>query len=188
MKILKHFRKIIVHKHYVFFFARKLGIYWQGFCHDLSKFTPVEFFESARHYAGDRSPIDVCKEKHGYSLAWQFHKGRNPHHYEFWQDNFDKGTTQIRMPDKYVKEMICDYLAAGRAYKGKDFDFHSEWLWWLNKNKNHIAMHPSTWVVVNQVLRELDTLYGTKKITELKKEDWIKFHNIVEIALQCVEE
>lgn len=188
MTALKHLKKILTHKKYVFFFARKLGIGWQGFWHDMSKFSPVEFLESVKYYQGTSSPIDAAKADMGYSMAWLHHKGRNKHHYEHWQDNFDKGGEPLKMPDKYVKEMICDYLAAGRAYKGKDFDFHSEWLWWQNKNKNNIAMHPSNWCVVNSVLGELDTLYGTQKISELKKKDWIKFRNIVEIALVQVEE
>lgn len=51
------------------------------------------------------------------------HKGRNKHHYEYWQDNFDNGGNPIEMPMKYKKEMLCDYLGAGRAYHGKSFDF-----------------------------------------------------------------
>lgn len=183
MRILKHLRTIFIHKYYVFYFARKLGISWQGFWHDMSKLSPTEFFESVKYYTGTRSPIDACKEDKGYSLAWLHHKGRNKHHYEHWQDNFDKGGEPLKMPDKYVKEMICDYLAAGRAYKGKDFDFNSEWLWWQNKNKNPIAMHPTNWKTVNFVLGELDRLYGTKKITELTVHDWKNFRIIIDKAL-----
>lgn len=184
MNFLKHLKTILIHKYYVFFFARKLGIAWQGFWHDMSKFSPVEFLESIKYCTGTSSPIDACKKDKGYSLAWQFHKGKNPHHYEFWQDNFDKGTTHLRMPDKYVKEMICDYLAAGRAYTGKDFEFNSEYTWWMNKNKNSIAMHPDNHGVVDTVLHELSHRYGEKRITELTKDDWKIVRFIVDNTLE----
>lgn len=180
MKALNHLKTILTHKKYVFFFSRKLGIGWQGFWHDMSKFSPIEFWESVKYYSGTRSPIDACKEDKGYSLAWQSHKGKNRHHYEFWQDNFDKGTTQICMPDKYVKEMICDYLAAGRAYKGKDFDFNCEYIWWVNKKKNPIAMHPAQFYVVDKVLSTLNTKFGARRISELKRKDWKYFRELVQ--------
>lgn len=180
MKALKHLKTILTHKHYVFYFARKLGIGWQGFWHDMSKFSPVEFWESVKYYTGTRSPIDTCKEDKGYSLAWLHHKGHNKHHYEHWQDNFDKGGEALRMPDKYVKEMICDYLAAGRAYKGKDFDFNCEHIWWVNKKKNPLAMHPAQFYVVDKVLSILNTKFGSKRISELDRDDWKYFRMLVE--------
>lgn len=139
-KFFGHLKTIIIHKHYVFYFARKLGIFWQGFFHDFSKFSPTEFFESVKYYSGTHSPIDACKEKNGVSYAWLHHKARNKHHYEYWQDNFDKGTTHLNMPDKYVKEMVCDYLGAGKAYRKDKFSFQDEYVWWTNKRKN-VAMN-----------------------------------------------
>ena len=188
MKAFKHFKTIIIHKHYVGLFCRKLGIGWQGFWHDMSKFSPVEFWESVKYYSGTRSPIDACKEDKGYSLAWQHHKGRNMHHYEFWQDNFDKGTTHLLIPDKYIKEMICDFLGAGRAYKGKEFTFQDEWDWWLNKTKNPIAMHEQNWNTINCILRELTEEFGMKKIPELTRKDWKTFRRIVNDTIGLVRE
>lgn len=71
------------------------------------------------------------------------HKGRNKHHYEYWQDNFDNGGKPIEMPMKYKKEMLCDYLGAGKAYYGKDFTFQKELDWWNTKKNKPIAMHPN---------------------------------------------
>lgn len=77
MTALKHFKKILIHKKYVFFFARKLRIGWQGFWHDMSKFSPTEFFESVKYYQGTSSPIDAAKADMGYSMAWLHHTGHN---------------------------------------------------------------------------------------------------------------
>lgn len=43
--IFLHFKKICVHKYWVRYYCFKAGLYWQGIIHDLSKFSPVEFWE-----------------------------------------------------------------------------------------------------------------------------------------------
>ena len=133
---LAHFKKICVHKFWVAYYCFKAGLYWQGIIHDLSKFSWVEFWESVKYYQGTKSPIDACKEDKGYSLAWQHHKRRNSHHYEYWTDKYDDGTTAIEMPYKDAVELICDWLGAARAYLGKDFTYQGEYKWLVNKFKN----------------------------------------------------
>jgi hypothetical protein len=112
-----------------------------------------------RFYQGGKSsPIPAAKKKQGYSLAWQHHKGRNPHHYEYWMDNFDQGTTAIRMPYKYAVEMICDFLAAGQTYAdnmGETFTYKGELEYVVNKFDNGCAMHISDQRFVYLVLRNL---------------------------------
>ena len=150
-KFFGHFKTVLTHKLWVFKYACKLGIPWQGFMHDISKFHPTEFFESVKYYQGADSPIVAAKKDKGYSLAWQHHKGRNPHHYEYWTDNYDKGTTNIIMPYKYAVEMFCDYIGAARAYMGKDFSWDKEYEWW-QKKKEIAFMHPKTKAFMEQLL------------------------------------
>lgn len=157
----KHLKKICVHKYWVFRYSCKMGIPIQGILHDLSKFSPTEFWESVKYYQGDRSPIDACKEVNGWSAAWMHHKGRNKHHYEYWQDNFDNGGIPIEMPLKYKKEMLCDFLGAGRAYYGKDFTYAKEWEWWKGKLKKPLAMHKMDKLYIEKSLRLL-VKYGDK--------------------------
>lgn len=172
LKSLKHLKTILEHKYWVWYFGRKLGIGWQTFWHDMSKFNPVEFRESVKYYTGTRSPIDVCKEINGYSEAWLHHKGRNKHHYEYWQDNFDRGGESIRMPDKYLKEMLCDYLAAGRTYNGKGFNFHMEYVWWRGKKAKPLAMHPHTMTVIDECMEYINRAYNHRKISAITKKEW----------------
>lgn len=134
--IIKHFCLITKHKYYVFKECCKVGLFWRGLIHDLSKYSPTEFFESVKYYTGTKSPIDVCKEQNGYSMAWLHHKGRNPHHYEYWQDNFDKGTDHLMMPYKYAAEMVCDYIGAARAYMKDDFTYEKEFNWYVNTKRD----------------------------------------------------
>jgi len=111
---------VIRHKHAVFKNALKCGIIWQGLLHDLSKFSPEEFFESVKYYTGKRSPIGVCREVNGMSRAWLHHKGRNKHHIEYWMDP-DCREHPI-MPYKYAVECVCDKIAATKVYLGKSYD------------------------------------------------------------------
>lgn len=133
--ITGHLKTVIIHKYFVGRYCFMCGLYWRGLTHDISKFSPTEFIESCRYFTGTYSPIDKCKAENGVSMAWLHHRGRNKHHWEMWVDNFEKGTTPIKMPFKYALEMICDFLGAGRAYNGKDFTMQSEWDWWLGKRK-----------------------------------------------------
>ena len=156
--IFLHFAKICKHKYWVGYYCFKCGIPLQGIMHDLSKFSPVEFWESVKYYQGTSSPIDACKKANGYSAAWMHHKGRNKHHYEYWQDNFDNGGVALKMPYKYAVEMLCDYLGAGRAYMGKDFTYQAEYNWWLNKKKNPLAMHEDNKAFITMILYYLTIL------------------------------
>lgn len=155
INIKNHLKTVLTHKKYVMKYCFEAGLYWQGIVHDLSKFSFIEFWESVKYYQGTRSPIDACKEENGYSLAWLHHKGRNKHHYEYWQDNFDKGTTHLIMPYKYALEMVCDYLGAGNAYSGDKFSLQGELAWWENKKKNDIAMSPAIFHFVDILMKTM---------------------------------
>ena len=111
-----HLHTVNKHRWYVLKFCIKAGIPFRGVMHDLSKYSPAEFFEGVKYFDGSRSPIKVCKEHNGYSKAWLHHKGRNKHHFEYWYD-FNAPKQAAPMPFKYFCELICDNLAAGIAYK-----------------------------------------------------------------------
>lgn len=137
----KHLKIVLKHKHEVLKACFKVRLYWQGIVHDLSKFSYTEFSESVKFYTGTRSPIDAAKESQGYSAAWQHHKGRNPYHYEYWIDKLDDGGVPLIMPYKYVMEMICDTIAAGRVYEKDTWTKQRPNEWW-NKKKQTAKIHP----------------------------------------------
>lgn len=150
--VLGHLKTIFKHKHWVFIYACKLEIPWRGIKHDLSKFSPTEFWESVKYWDGKSSPIPKCKKENGYSLAWQHHKGRNSHHYEYWVDNVDRGGVAIKMPYDDVLELVADYLGAARAYLGKDFTLQGEYDWWKKKQTENIKMHLESQDLVSRLL------------------------------------
>lgn len=177
-KFFGHFKTVCTHKYWVYHFCKLAGIPKQGLLHDLSKFSPIEFWESVKYYSGDRSPIDNCKEVNNYSEAWLHHKGKNKHHYEYWQDNFTNGTMKsISMPVKYEIEMLCDYLGAAVAYKrnkcpDKEFRFADEWVWWIEKQKKKPNYHPNQIQFIDYCLRklcEVEEEYGYEAAENLLK-------------------
>lgn len=176
--IFKHFKLVCTHKYYVYQNCVKAGLVWRGIKHDMSKFSPTEFFESVKYFDGSRSPIDVCKEANGYSKAWMHHKGRNTHHYEYWQDNFDNGGQSLEMPYEDALELICDYLGAGKAYMKDNFTYDSEYDWWLNKASKPLAMHPHT-------KNFIDTMLSV--IKQEKSNDVLKYSRSYNIYLVCYE-
>lgn len=171
-KFFGHLKTVLKHKYWVWYYMNKCGRGWQGLCHDMSKFSPTEFWESVKYYSGTSSPIDACKKDKGISMAWMHHKGLNPHHYEYWQDNFDYGGEAKEMPWKYKVEMICDYLAAGRAYMGKSFTYQAEYNWWLKKLELPRAQHQNDKNFITKILGQLayeEECGGSKHATKIFK-------------------
>lgn len=134
LKAIKHFNLITKHRWLVFKLCVRAGIPYRGIVHDLSKYSPTEFWESAKFYVGDHSPINEAKKTNGYSKAWLHHKGRNKHHYEYWFDAKSPDRTPI-IPYKYAVEMVCDTLAAGKTYLGKNWKNSSQLEYW-NRTKD----------------------------------------------------
>ena len=120
---MNHLRTVNRHKKIVFIHCLKAGIPLQGILHDLSKYSPGEFYYGVKYFSGTRSPNEGEREDYGYSYAWMHHKGRNKHHFEYWTDyNLEaKKVMPVKMPLKYVIEMFCDRVAAGKVYKGDQY-------------------------------------------------------------------
>ena len=178
-----HLKTILTHKYWVLYYCFHAGILWQGIIHDLSKFSPVEFFEGVKWYIdGTSSPIDRCRHFDYYSRAWLHHKGRNKHHYQYWANGFKKDEEPILMPYKYAVEMLCDMLGAARTYMKEDFSFAKEVEWWDKKNEIDLPMHTQTWLFIDTVLRKLgEAQLGTEVLILDKdnlKEEYHKAWNL----------
>ena len=136
--LVLHFNLVNRHKYKVFKLCCKAGIPFRGIVHDLSKYSPVEFFESVKYYDGGKSPISNCKKENGYSKAWLHHKGRNKHHHEYWYD-YAAPTKAALMPYKYFAEMVCDTLAAGMTYQKEKWTKDYQLKYYLeDRERKHI--------------------------------------------------
>lgn len=173
MHPIKHFITITKHRHVVIKHCRKAGILWQGLRHDLSKYTPTEFIPGAKYYTGTRSPNEGERELYGYSLAWIHHKGRNKHHFEYWTDYspVSKVVEPVKMPMKYVAEMFCDRVAAGKIYNGDKYTDKSP-IEYFMRAKGRRVIHPETSDLLESLLTMLAEKgedYTFKHIRELLK-------------------
>lgn len=167
---IKHFKTITKHRHKVIAHCRRAGILWQGLRHDLSKYSPVEFFAGAKYYAGTHSPNENERRDKGYSTAWMHHKGRNRHHFEYWTD-VNPGTKRVEpvpMPIRYVAEMFCDRVAASKIYKGKEYtDAHP--LEYFKNGESHRVIHPETSRILESWLTVLANEGEDKAFSVIKK-------------------
>lgn len=169
MHPIRHFITITKHRHKVMRYCFKVGIGFQGLAHDLSKYSFVEFWNGAKNYVGTYSPNAVEREKRGYSLAWMHHKGRNKHHFEYWTDVVKDAYEPVIMPIKYVKESLCDRIAASRVYLKKAYTCSSA-LEYFNRRNDKDMMHPQTakllgtWLLWVSELGEKVALKRIKKI------------------------
>lgn len=145
MKPWQHFKTITHHRLLVMKYCFRVGLIRQGLTHDLSKYTPTEFWVGARYYQGTRSPNAAEREALGYSTSWMHHKGRNRHHYEYWTD-LNQATRRyepVEMPRRYFVEMVMDRIAASRVYKGKDYTDGAA-LAYLETSTEGGLLHPET--------------------------------------------
>ena len=146
MNIIGHFKTITTHKLMVMRYCFRVGLYWRGLMHDMSKYTPTEFIPGVIYYQGNRSPNSAEREDKGYSSAWLHHKGRNKHHLEYWTDYAlgpDKRIIPVEMPKIYVAEMLCDRIAASRVYKKDAYTDAAPYEYFM-RSKEQGVIHPAT--------------------------------------------
>ena len=137
------------------------GLYWQGLIHDWSKWRPKEFIPYARYFYR-KGEAKSKRDSTGYYNAnqtgdtdfdksWLYHQKLNPHHWQYWVlPEDDGGTKIIKIPDKYAREMLCDWWGASitLGFKGQNKD-------WYEANKGHIQLHPETRAFVEKNVRNI---------------------------------
>ncbi len=149
-----HIKTIMTHKHYVRVACFKMGLYYQGIMHDMSKFSPTEFIPSVKYYCGTFSPNATARVLTGVSTSWLHHKGRNKHHFEYWTDYTPRNAPYIvgcRMPMKYVAEMIADRYAACMAYNSKEYNSGAPWNYY-EPSREHLVIDEDTRAVLEKAL------------------------------------
>ena len=157
-----HFKTITKHKWLVCKGCFSVGLYRQGLLHDLSKYSPSEFCRGVHYYQGTRSPNNAERDETGASLAWLHHKGRNKHHYEYWLDYNPRVNADVKdvlipvkMPGRYVIEMVIDRIAASKVYRGSLYTDKDPLEYFLKGTKSISLMHPETRALTEKLLRML---------------------------------
>jgi hypothetical protein len=123
------------------------GSFWLALKHDLSKFTPTEWNAYVKTFYDEKGKKRY-EEHSDFKYAWNHHQKFNPHHWQYWLLKQDDGQLlALKMPEKYVYEMCCDWLAAGRVINGR-----WEYKEWWEKNRAKIILHPDTLKLVEYIL------------------------------------
>lgn len=166
----KHFRTITRHRHKVIRLCFQAGIGWQGLRHDLSKYAWSEFAAGSKYYVGTGSPISAERKIKGYSEAWLHHKGRNRHHFEYWMyyNSVEQCYQPIKMPLRFVKEMLCDRIAATMVYNGKNYNDGLP-LEYFERKGDGAGMHPQTAALLHDWLRRVAATGYRQTLKEVRK-------------------
>ena len=159
-----YLKYVLRHKWYVFRACSVAGCSaWRGLVHDWSKFTPGEWFpyvhsfynpdgskRSVRDASGAYDPTKVSRE---FDYAWKSHQQWNAHHWQHWVlINDEDGTYPLEIPEKYVREMVADWIGAGMAIAGRRDPTP-----WYEANKSKMIMHAETRSLVECILREVQS-------------------------------
>lgn len=155
--IWAHLRTINHHKRLVMRHCFAVGLYRQGLLHDLSKYSPAEFWVGAKYFQGYRSPNDAERLDKGCSTAWLHHKGRNKHHLEYWIDYSPSGSHAMcgmKMPVRYVVEMVCDRMAASKTYLKEAYTDRAPYDYYM-RARDHYLLHPETRALLESLLTKL---------------------------------
>ena len=182
-KIKGHLRTINEHKILVMKHCFKVGLYWQGLTHDLSKYMPSELLMGFMYWNdGKASPNNKEREDKSYSYAWMHHKGRNRHHFEYWNDySLQKGPGDgpiqyVQMPRKYVVEMLMDRISASKNYNKGTYDQHHP-LAYFEKGRAKKLMHPQTQKELRGMLKILDQK-GEEELFRFVRDYYLKGYPI----------
>lgn len=153
----KYFTYVIRHKYYVAIACFRMWLYRQGIIHDWSKFLPSEYMRYMRWFSlWDKSVEDK------FNKARLQHINRNPHHRNHRVKHNDDWTLNVvEMPEKYVKEMLCDWRWVGRAFADTEekqrryiYANRSETYNRYYKRKDKMVMHENTRYYIESFLQK----------------------------------
>ena len=153
--LFNHLKTVQKHRKFVRKACFKVGLYWQGLMHDLSKYSLTEL-SMCKYYTGKGSPHQVAREVLGYSPSWIHHYHVNKHHYQFWWDENEEGKIiPMKMPFKYVIESFCDMLGASKAYNPDNWGPDMLLCYWDQKCKGKRIMHEQSIGLIETLINNL---------------------------------
>ena len=163
----EYLKYVLRHKWYVFLACLKMQVPLpSAILHDWDKFLPDEWLPYAATFY-DKSGNKQYKEHPSFTVAWNAHQKRNKHHWQYWMITWDRGETEcIPMPDAARREMIADWMGAGKAL-GKPK------LWeWYEQNREKIQLHSDTRIWVDNEIKRLKSRYESDKLTGFMGAGW----------------
>lgn len=118
--------------------------------HDVSKDDPEEYNAYDNYFYGGQRTKEIEEE---FNRAWLHHIHHNPHHWQYWvlvNDEPEEGMIALRIPYRYVIEMICDWWSfswrSGNLYEVFD---------WYDKHKDHMKLHKDSKDLIEEILGQI---------------------------------
>lgn len=119
---------------------------WRLLIHDWSKLTRKEWTPYVRSFYGPQPR--TAETKAAFDAAWLHHQHANPHHWQHWVLREDSGKEKVLpMPEKFVREMVADWMGAGRAITGY-WDVAA----WYQRQARQLLLHPDTSALVIRLI------------------------------------
>lgn len=148
----------IPHKVVVFYYCLRFAwrfkcpiLLWRGLIHDWQKLALLEViyysYEFGKVYVEDELTKAM---KEGFIRAWHHHLRFGPHHWQHWLLYSDASIVKpVRMPNSYVYEMVCDWIAMGIGHKDllECRDYYAA-------QKNIMLLHPETRRLVESLIND----------------------------------
>lgn len=154
-EFFKHLKIIRTHRKWVRKYCFKMGLFWQGLTHDLSKYSITEL-KICKYYTGKKSPHQVAREELGYSPSWIHHYHTNKHHFQYWWDEDEEGKIiPMKMPYKYIMESFCDMLGASKAYNPNNWAPEMLLNYWENKCRGKRIQHKESEDFLDYLIMQL---------------------------------
>ena len=116
--------------------------------HDSSKTSYNEFWPYAMKFfpfAEEEKALEKFKD--GFKLAWLHHAHHNPHHPAYWALADDDKLIIYDMPDIYIIEMLCDWMAMSKYYNSTTLSY------WESDSAKKLPMSDYTKSKVNEFMR-----------------------------------
>lgn len=148
----KYLCAVLRHKRFVYEEGRKLGLgRWQLLIHDWSKFTPRMWGPYARTFYGPKQGKDK-----DFDAAWLWHQRVERHHWQWYVLMEDSGKEHcLKMPHKYMLEMVADWRGANRAYGTMPLTK------WYHDTVHARKLHPTTLWAVEHLIYGWEGKSGT---------------------------
>jgi hypothetical protein len=151
-KHLNYLKYVCKHKWFVFRAGLAVGgiPLWRLIIHDYSKFSKAEWTPYVNRFFGGRAGIeDKSQDPQEFHRAWLHHLHHNPHHWEHWITPAHM-SDPLEMPEHFVREMIADWLGAGKGITGS-WDLTE----WYEKTESRHILHPATKEYVRVLMNDV---------------------------------
>ena len=126
--------------------------------HDESKWETEEFdlYRAKFYPSKDEEPIT----EYEFNKAWLHHIHNNPHHPEYWvYYNCDENNVSVYdMPDKYIVEMLCDWIAMGYKFNDTCYSYY-------NSNGKEKLFTNNTRFKVEYLLKKIESFDKTNYLS-----------------------